>query len=335
MNRAEEPRISIIVPVYNAEKFLDRCVQSVIDQTWSNWKLILVEDCSTDGSREVCRKWSEKDERIELIFHEKNGGAAAARNTGLNTLDFSDGYIAFLDSDDYLHPRYLESLYELLQRRNADVSWVSVNNTFEKKALSFPEIDFEAAKEYELTGKQLLMREDLRIMYCMVWGKLFKSKLWENIRFSEDYHYYEDGATTFKVLYEAKKVAVSDLKLYNYFFSEDSATRSSVSKIKLYDGLRTEEDKISFYTQKKEPQLVRMAYVAYLTTVLKIMRDCDVLPESKEIYKEMRKLYRKNYMKAVKNPDLSKGQRIKYVIYRFFPGLQKYYIQLKMKKMGY
>ena len=335
MSRAEEPRISIIVPVYNAERFLDRCIQSVMDQTWSNWKLILVEDCSIDGSRESCRKWSERDERIDLILHEKNGGAAAARNTGLESLDFSHGYIAFLDSDDYLHPRYLESLYELLQRRNADISWVSVNNTFEKKTLSFLEIDFEAANEYELTGKQLLMREDLRIMYCMVWGKLFKSRLWEKIRFPEDYHYYEDGATTFKVLYEAKKVAVSDLKLYNYFYSEDSATRSRVSKIKLYDGLRTEEDKISFYTEKKETQLVRMAYVAYLTTVLKIMRECKKIPEGKEIYREMRKLYRRNYLRAVNNPDISKEQRIKYVIYRFFPGLQKLYIQLKMKKMGY
>ena len=335
MNRADGPRISIIVPVYNAEKFLDRCVQSVIDQTWSNWKLILVEDCSSDGSREACRRWKEKDERIELILHEKNGGAAAARNSGLDSLDFSEGYIAFLDSDDYLHPRYLESLYDLLQRRNADISWVSVNNTFEKKQLVFPDIVFETANEYELTGKQLLMREDLRIMYCMVWGKLYQSKLWEKIRFPEDYHYYEDGATTFKVLYEAKKVAVSDLKLYNYFYSEDSATRSNVSKIKLYDGLRTEEDKIAFYTEKKEPQLVRMAYVAYLTTVLKIMRECKKLPEGKEIYREMRKLYRRNYMNAVKNPDLSKGQRIKYVIYRFFPGLQQYYIKLKMKKMGY
>ncbi len=335
MYKEKEPMISIIVPVYNAEKFLDRCVQSVIDQTWSNWKLILVEDCSSDGSREACRRWKEKDERIELILHEKNGGAAAARNSGLNSLDFSEGYISFLDSDDYLHPRYLESLYDLLQRRKADISWVSVNNTFEMKELVFPDIDFEAANEYELTGKQLLMREDLRIMYCMVWGKLFKARLWEKIRFSESYHYYEDGATTFKVLYEANKVAVSDLILYNYFYSEDSATRSKVSKIKLYDGLRTEEDKITFYTEKGEPQLVRMAYVAYLTTVLKIMRECKTLPEGKEIYREMRKLYRRNYLKAVKNPDLSKGQRIKYVIYRFFPGLQQYYIKLKMKKMGY
>ncbi len=335
MGRMEETVISIIVPVYNAENFLDRCVQSVIDQTWSNWKLILVDDHSSDGSREVCRKWSERDERIELILHEKNGGAAAARNTGLDTLDFTNGYITFLDSDDYLHPSYLESLYDLLQRRNADISWVSVNNTFEKKELLFPDIKFESANEYELTGKQLLMREDLRIMYSMVWGKLFKSKLWEKIRFPENYHYYEDGATTFKVLYEAKKVAVSDLKLYNYFYSEGSATRSDESKIRLYDGLHTQEDKISFYTEKEEPQLLRMAYTAYLTTVLKIMRECKKLPDSKEIYREMRKLYRKNYMKAVTNPDLSKGQRVKYVIYRFFPGLQKYYIRMKMKKMGY
>ncbi len=327
--------ISIIVPVYMAEKYLDRCVESVLDQTWTNWELILVEDCSSDGSREAARRWCSRDSRIKLICHEKNRGAGAARNTGLDSMDFSEGYVSFLDSDDYLHPRYLEYLYDLLTRRDADISWVSVHNTFEQDKLHFSETDFDGANEYEITGKQLLMREDLRIMYCMVWGKLYKASIWEKIRFPEDYRFYEDGATTFKAIYEARMIAVSDLKLYNYYYSPNSETRSNVTRIKLYDGLRTEEDKLTFYADKNEPGLLRMAYVAYLTTVLKIMRDCEVLPDRKEIYQEMRGLYKKHYLKAVKNPDISYMQRLKYVIYRFFPGVQKYYIKLKMRRMGY
>ncbi len=122
--------ISIIIPVYNAESFLDRCLESIVNQEYKNLRIILVEDCSKDNYRTVCEKWVAKDDRIELVALDKNGGAANARNQGLERVNFEDGFVAFVDADDYLHPTYFSYLYELLKENDADFSWCGVHNTF-------------------------------------------------------------------------------------------------------------------------------------------------------------------------------------------------------------
>lgn len=322
--------INIIIPIYKAESFMDRCIESVLNQTYKNLHVILVDDKSPDASGVKCEEWKKKDQRISVIHHEVNKGAGAARNSGLNYLMDDDGYIAFVDADDFLHPKYFEYLYQTLEKENADIVWCDVHNTFEKVKLDYFDVDFSNVKTYSLSGHDLLLREDLRIMYCMVWGKLYKSHIWRNVRFAEDYNYYEDGATTFKAIYEAKKVVISDAKLYNYFYSADSATRSETSEIKLRDGLRTEVDKIVFYSQKNEQDLVDMAYVAYLTTILKVMRESKKI-RNRNLYKEMRKLYKENYLKAVSNNNLAVSQKIKFVVYRFFPNIQNVWINIKMR----
>lgn len=329
-----EEKISIIIPVYNAENFLDRCLQSIVNQEYKNLRIILVEDCSKDNSRAVCEKWVSKDSRIELVALDKNGGAANARNHGLERVDFDNSFVAFVDSDDYLHPTYFTYLYELLSRNNADFSWCGVHNTFEKEKMEFAEVKGED-KEYMLTGKELLLREDLRIMYCMVWGKLFKGFLWKDIRFDTKYSYYEDGGTTFKVIYKADKVAISQRPLYNYYYSQNSATRSDVNTTKLLDGIETEIDKIRFYREKNETALLDMAYVAYLNTLLKCLREIDSSIGDKTLYNRIFTEYKANYMRVVRNKSLPASQRAKYLVYRIAPHAQQKYIDLKMRIKGY
>ncbi len=326
--------ISIIIPVYNAESFLDRCLESIVNQEYKNLRIILVEDCSKDNSRKVCEKWVAKDDRIELVALDKNGGAANARNQGLERVNFEDGFVAFVDADDYLHPTYFTYLYELLKENDADFSWCGVHNTFEKEKMEFDPLT-DPDNIYTLTGKELLLREDLRVMYLMVWGKLFKGFLWKDIRFDTKYSYYEDGGTTFKVIYKADKVVISQRKLYNYYYSENSATRSEVNTTKLFDGIETELDKIKFYGERNEQALLDMAYVAYLNTLLKCCREIDSSLGDKELYKKIFKDYKANYMKAVKNKSLPTSQRVKYIVYRFAPHIQQYYINLKMRVKGY
>ena len=327
-------KINIIIPVFQAEKFINRCIESIINQTYSNLKIILVEDCSTDNSLELCKKWAKKDSRIELVELKKNGGAANARNCGLERVKFDDELVAFVDADDYLHPTYFSYLYDLLNEYNADFSWCGVHNTFEKTKMEFANLDSDD-DVYSLSGKELLLREDLRIMYSMVWGKLFKGFLWKDIRFDTKYSYYEDGGTTFKAIYRADKVVISQRPLYNYFYSPNSATRSQINETKIIDGIETELDKIRFYKDKKENELLEMAYVAYLNTLLKSCREIDASIGNSQLYNTLFNDYKKNYMRVVKNTSLPPAQRIKYLIYRFFPRAQKYYINLKMKVRGY
>lgn len=329
-----QEKINVIVPIYKAEEFMDRCVNSIVNQTYKNLKIYLVDDCSPDYSGIKCDGWAKKDNRIEVVHLAKNSGAAGARNAALNLIDYKEGYIAFVDSDDYIHPQYLEYLYDSLQKEAADISWVSVHNTYEKKKEEYEEVDFEHVKQRKMSGKALLMHEEWRVMYCMVWGKLFKAHLWEKIRFPETYHYYEDGATTFKVLYDAKQIIMSDIKLYNYFYSSESATRSEVSEIKMRDGLQTEIDKLEFYKEKNEPQLLEMAYIAYLNTLLKNIQHSRECKDFVQFRKEMLKLYHESYMHGVRNRNISKVKRIKYLIYRICPDIQRYYIWIKMKLFG-
>ncbi len=327
-------QITVIIPVYQAESFLDRCLKSIVNQEYRNLRVLLVEDCSKDNSREICKKWVEKDSRFELIALDKNGGAANARNMGLDNASFDEGYIAFVDADDYLHPSYFTYLYDLLKKNDADFSWCGVHNTFETEKMEFADLS-STDNEYTISGKDLLTREDLRIMYSMVWGKLFRSKLWKDIRFDTKYSYYEDGGTTFKVIYNASLVAISQRPLYNYFYSVDSATRSSVNETKLRDGIETELDKIRFYTSKNEAELLEMAYVAYLNTLLKCCREVKKNLNNDSLYREFFYKYKANYMRCVKNTSLPISQRMKYLIYRICPGVQEYYIKLKMKVKGY
>lgn len=320
--------IQVIIPIYKAQEFLSRCLISIKNQTYTDFVVYMIEDASPDGCREICHKMSLEDERFKLISLSQNSGAAHSRNVGLDHADLTKGYIAFIDADDYINPKYFEHLIKLLKDSNADFSWVSVNNTFEKKKCIFPDIEYEKEKIYAITGHDLLLREDLRIMYLMVWGKLFKAHLWKNVRFNEAYHYYEDGATTFKVIYEAQKIIVSDLKLYNYYYSENSATRSSINEVKLLDGLNTEIDKIEFYKAKKEKDLTDMAYIAYLNTILQILRKTD-RTNYKSLRKKVWKLYRDNYKKVFDNRKISICQKMKYVIYRINPDIQKVYLKMK------
>jgi glycosyltransferase involved in cell wall biosynthesis len=322
--------IQVIIPVYKAEAFLERCLTSILDQSYRNYVVYMVDDCSPDESWKICARFAEMDKRFNLIRLDQNRGAAHARNCGLERADLSMGYIAFVDADDYLHPEYLEHLYRLLTDNQADFSWVSVHNTFEKTRIELEDVDFAKESTYTISGHDLLLREDLRIMYLMVWGKLFRSSLWEDVRFNEKYHFYEDGATTFKVIYKAEKAVVSDMKLYNYFYSADSATRSRVSEVRQRDGLATEVDKIRFYTEKHESDLLDMAYIAYLNTILGIMRQTDD-SHNRQFRKEIWDLYKKNYRKVFRNRNISGGQKFKYFLYRLNPAIQELYLKIKFR----
>lgn len=320
--------IQVIIPIYKAEDVIHRCLLSLQKQSYTNFVVYMVDDCSPDNCGEICRNMEKIDERFKLISLLNNGGAAFARNEGLRHADLKNGYIAFVDADDYLHPRYLEHLLKLIKESDSDFSWVSVNNTFEKEDLVFPEIDFEKEKLFCISGHELLLREDLRIMYLMVWGKLFKSWMWEDIRFNEDYHYFEDGATTFKAIYKAKKIIVSDLKLYNYYYSTDSATRRKAGEDRFLEGLNTEIDKINFYLDKKEKDLTDMAYIAYLNTILKILRQTN-RRDNKDLRKKVWGMYKAKYKKSFENKHISKIQKIKYLLYRINPDIQKIYLKMK------
>lgn len=206
--------ISIIVPVYNVEAYLRRCVDSILTQTYSNFELILVDDGSTDRSGALCDEYARLDSRV-LSFHKKNGGLSSARNAALRIA--KGDYFGFVDSDDWIFPTMFERMMNVVEKYAAEVVICNYQLSYDTR---IEQVDFYAQEHVfdnvEAT-KEILKN---RLMSSHVWNKLFKKTLFEGIFFPEG-RLYEDIATTYKLLFKANKVVVSPFVGYNYFQNDN------------------------------------------------------------------------------------------------------------------
>ena len=221
--------VSIIIPVYNAEKYLRQCVESVLSQTFKDWELILVDDGSKDASNEICREYALKDKRIRVI-EKANGGLSSARNAAL---DFAAGeYIFFLDADDELYPHSIQHLYDIAQ--SYSVAIVAGREVYET---SKPEYDFIAT-----TPEIVKAEQHLKSVWYQKSGtdnsacwKLFKRSLFDDLRFYDGW--FEDLEIFHKILFKADKLAISDSVVYFYrkhsesFINSWSAGRREIVKV--------------------------------------------------------------------------------------------------------
>ncbi len=207
----ENQLISVIVPIYNVENYLRQCLDSILEQTFHNLDILLVNDGSTDGSGQICQEYLEKDSRIRY-FEKENGGQADSRNYGIERAQGE--YITFIDSDDWVTKTYIEELYSKLQHYNADIS---ISNYFclqESNATFYKHVFEPWEKEYD--SKYLLEHYfDIQggdFFLSTVWGKLYKKSLFEYLRFAKGMM-SEDAALTYKIYDSADKIV---------YFNKDS-----------------------------------------------------------------------------------------------------------------
>lgn len=208
--KMENELISIIVPVYNVELYLERCVNSILKQSYTNSELILIDDGSTDSSPKLCDDFARKDSRIKVV-HKQNGGQSEARNTGVNLA--KGGYIAFIDSDDYVLTDYFEYLYSLFTD-DIGISCCGFERvTSDKCAIEDTENEITVLSREEACTS---LFTDSRV-YSAVWGKLFRQEIAKQVHFSVG-RYAEDVAIICKFLLSSnKKISVGSRKLYCYF----------------------------------------------------------------------------------------------------------------------
>lgn len=208
------PDVSVIVPIYNVDMYLKRCIDSILNQIFTNIEIILVNDGSLDNSPQICDDYARHDSRIKVI-HKENGGLSDARNAGIAV---STGrYLAFVDSDDYLDPSYLAVLYYAAERNNCEISYCNYAIYRQEKG-THKSINVRKPLPGITTGKKIarLTIRDFRSR-AYVWNKLYKRELFFNedkIRFPK--MYFEDTATTPRLMYHAKRVVVVDKCLYYY-----------------------------------------------------------------------------------------------------------------------
>ena len=218
------PLISVIVPAYNAAKWLRACCESVFAQTYPNMELVVIDDGSTDETLALAESLAEGKENVRVI-HTENGGVCKARNTGIEAA--AGEYITFLDSDDLLVGNALETLYSELMAAQADIAvgW-KCNMTADGEDLGCP---FErTAGVFEGTEGLKLSLEDYPAMYA-VWGKLYKRSAIGEIRFVEGKKVHEDSFFVFECLMKQPRVVICDSVVLRYRFSENSASRSGFS----------------------------------------------------------------------------------------------------------
>ena len=216
-----DPLISIIIPCFNAEKTLEKCLESVVQQSYANLEIIIIDDGSTDETSLIYNKFQSNDERI-LVLKQQNSGVSKARNTGVKAA--TGDYICFVDSDDWAELNYCSELYSLLVGENADISIVEASYEDENGNVLCNKPTSEE-KIFDGNRALVLLLEDREIQ-SHPWGKLFKADLLKNVHFPENLKCFEDYSTLFKIFNKAVKVVKSNEKLYHYIQREDSLSHN-------------------------------------------------------------------------------------------------------------
>ena len=225
------PLVSVIVPVYKAEQYLDRCVTSIVCQTYSYLEIILVNDGSPDRCPQICDKLAEEDTRIKVI-HKKNEGVTKARIDGFNA---SEGeYVLFIDADDTLHVNAIEELLNCSQEYNADISVCQVNIVYDNKTTpQYRNVKYGYYSKEDITnllGNNYLYDAKTHRSGCplYLWGKLYKRNLLVNkLETGIGFWYGEDMITIFSVMKESNNMYISDKPLYNYVQNPSQVTQKS------------------------------------------------------------------------------------------------------------
>lgn len=313
------PLISVIVPVYRVEEYLERCVKSILSQTYENLEVILVDDGSPDQCPAICDACAEKDARVKVI-HQENKGLSGARNAGIDAA--SGEYLAFVDSDDYVSPHFIEELYQLLQDTGCAIgqcrfSYVKGDGLVEESDSAFCIYRGESLME------QLYGPEEKATCFVVAWNKLYRAELFKEtgIRYPEG-RIHEDEATTYRLFHEAKKLAFLDRALYGYY-TENGESITSVFSAKRLQWLTAHEERIAFFKKNGYEKLLPAAYRKLCDACITFYFRCtEQVKDAEELKKELRKrleTYRANGAAWIAALPLK--TRMGYELFSMSPGL--------------
>ena len=280
----DTPLVSVIVPIYNVEKYLRTCVDSILTQSYSALEIILVDDGSTDSCPQICDQYAQQDPRIRVI-HQKNAGLSAARNAGI---DICRGeYLTFIDSDDFIHERLVELLLNACLSNDADIAVGDLERVPEDSSCDRCHASLPSPAVRCITGRDAnFMIYDMSswVRIITAWGKLFHRSLFEQVRFPV-VRLHEDEALLYKLLYCAKRIALYDCPLYFYRSNPNSLMGQSFSEKRLLI-FPILEERAAFYKDHNENELfkqtvLREFYIAtrYCSAVLQNEPQSPMLPQ--------------------------------------------------------
>ena len=318
-------KISVIIPIYNVEEYLDKCIKSIINQSYRNLEIILVNDGSTDNSLSICNRYKKNDNRIILI-NKKNGGLSSARNAGMEVA--TGQYISFIDGDDYIDLDMYESIYKIIELKKPDIVEVGVNYIYKDR------VDY--MKERELTVNNIKALEYFlnrnEIFKAMACNKVYKKEVLKKIKFKEGY-IHEDAFFTYKVFLNAKKISHLGLSKYNYVQQREGSIMNESFTKKRIVVLEAFEERSNILKKLGFHNLVNLSDREYLETLIELyykFKDSNYNDYNLEKFFEIE--IKKNYNLKM-NKTISLNVKLKYILYFINPYLY-YSLDKVRRKIG-
>ena len=328
------PLVSIIVPVYNVEKYLDKCVESIINQTYTNLEVILVDDGSPDNCPQMCDEWAQKDSRIRVV-HKENGGLSDARNCGIEACNGE--WVYFIDSDDYIACDTIEKLYNVAIVNNCDMSigrYVEVHNGIEKESEYSGETFVYSQDEYWEQVYSLTLKSEYLIPVNLIisCNKLIKRNIFDFARFPKS-KYHEDEFIIHKLISKCNKIAFLDSKFY-YYIQNDNSIMHKPSFVSVADALEALVQRENYFIENKK-SFLNLSFLSLLDNILWYYFDFKFIYKNKNLVKLSKKYFRYYYKQALKsnvaNEPYYQKKRILY--FSFYINDYLYRIVRKIKKM--
>lgn len=310
--------VSIIIPVYNVEAYLRRCVDSVLAQTHRELEVLLVDDGSPDGCGKICDGYAAADSRVKVI-HKANGGLSSARNAGIEQA--GGDYVAFVDSDDTVAPGMIAALLAALERDNADIAvcgFVKVGEDLQP--LGKPNAYGPAL----LTGEEAMEKlyTNDYIYFTTVCNKLFRSSLFEKIRFPEG-KLFEDGYVAFRCYLACGWICCLPDALYFYLTRQGSITTSDIG-VKNLDGVDADEDSMMLLEKSAYPLLAQKARLKYFAAVTNNLRRFDLGEEAvRARFSQLHHAFQKHYGRLMREGAFSRKEKLLMTLFYLSPALCK------------
>lgn len=297
--------ISVIVPIYKVEKYLDRCINSIVNQTYKNLEIILVDDGSPDNCPTMCDEWSKKDNRIKVI-HKINGGLSSARNSGIE--QYTGEYLTFIDSDDYIEPNYIEELYSTLNQHNADMSICGLNY-FNEDGSVYQDIKSLSKQFYKEDRFSLLLEHNITVV--VAWNKLYKRHIFEKLKYPLNKK-NEDEFVIYDIIDQCRNgIAITEKKLYNYI-NRANSIMTSMSTKGIFDAIEAFKSRFTKTNDFKiKENCVYRMFNNYIDKYRKFKKDKETRTEIHNSFKKDYKTYKKFLTKF--------KHKIKFLIFKFLP----------------
>lgn len=305
-----KPLISVIVPVYKVEKYLQRCIDSILRQTYENLEIILVDDGSPDDCPRICDDNAKKDGRIRVI-HKQNGGLSDARNAGLEV--FQGEYLMFVDSDDVLPLYSVDMLYTLAKKYDAQLVIGAHTRIYNDE---IPQENFILTQSMEQVWNSTQAIKDVFQNGCAAWARLYRKEIHAHIRFPVN-EINEDEAIALQIIYRCEKIVKTEQTAYYYTCRPESITTSSFSKKKLDWPIHCQNN--LQWIQKHMPELECEALYRFLGSLLWAMREMAL---SDKIFKDEERFVKSKlfeYFAQFKKLPLKKNERVRMYLIRCLP----------------